>query len=80
MYQILGGGVLYSDIKSVWKANNDLTNFVKKLVEGNKRLEKKLDNQSDKSENHFETIKKNHGEVDVSNNDFQCIWRSYQFR
>ena len=62
MYQIIGGGVLYSDLQSVEKSYTELVIFIKKIEEGKKVLEKKLDIQSYDSGNHFETITKNLGE------------------
>ena len=65
MYQIIGGGVLYSDLQSVEKTNSDLLGFIKKLGEGKRKLETKLDIQSYESANNFETIIKNHGKLQI---------------
>ena len=62
MYQIIGGGVLYSDLQSVEKSYTELVIFIKKLKVEKQVLEKKLDIQSYDSGNHFETIIKNLGE------------------
>ena len=60
MCQIIGGGLMTYDLKSVGKSSTDLV--IKKLDEGKIVLEKKLDFQSYDSGNHFETIIKNLGE------------------
>ena len=67
IYQIIEGGVLYSDLQSVEKTNSDLLGFIKKLGEGKRKLETKLDIQRYESANNFETIIKNHGELQVQN-------------
>ena len=62
MYQIIEGGVLVSDLRSLEKSNRDLVSLAKKLEEGNRKFEKKIEFQSSESGNNFETIIKNHGE------------------
>ena len=58
---------IYSDIQSVEKSNSDLVSFIKKLEEGKRKLEKKLDIKNYESGNHFETLIKNHGKGEVQN-------------